>query len=408
MVQDHRPPRRLHAIPPVLCLILASCKGGVENGRSRAEAGSRPSVGAMTECLPLPHEVASDADVTIGDTNPDSAQYAFSGVTSVATTANGMELVLDAPERRVRIFDQAGRFVRDIGREGRGPGEFIDPVGMGVLGDSLVVLFDRQLERVTVFHLGGSLVFTKRVGVGLMVQGLVLRIAALDLQTLVFETFRGYRQPARIGVDGTGALLRVHVDITQLDSLVTFEGRDAIPLHTEAQPYPLVLQAPFSRAPHWALGPSVLAFGRSDEPWIRIMSLDGQVLDSVELSDFPDQVTSVDIAEYKASQRALVDDRTAAPLRRAVENALSSLAYPSTWPWFRSVLFDRCGSLWVERVRPREPTRVWDVFDSRLRYLGEVRTPSGLTVHVVDSTGLWGTRTDSLGAVQVQRYRFVR
>ena len=54
----------------------------------------------------------------------------------------------------VMVFDQEGHFVRQIGREGDGPGEFRQVASFGWHGDTLWV--DDALYRVSMFSLGGK------------------------------------------------------------------------------------------------------------------------------------------------------------------------------------------------------------------------------------------------------------
>lgn len=50
--------------------------------------------------------------------------YQFTRIVSIAVDPRGFVYVADAGSRDIRVFDAAGVFVRAIGREGEGPGEF--------------------------------------------------------------------------------------------------------------------------------------------------------------------------------------------------------------------------------------------------------------------------------------------
>lgn len=80
------------------------------------------------------------------------------GLQRIASVLLGpsMELyVADEGASRIVVFDSAGRLERTMGREGSGPGEFVDLSSMAWLGDSLVV-YDPRAGRVQVLSRRGE------------------------------------------------------------------------------------------------------------------------------------------------------------------------------------------------------------------------------------------------------------
>ena len=74
--------------------------------------------------------------VAIG--SADHPVYAFSGVRTVLADEDHVYVLL-IQEAVVRVFNRAGEFVRDLGREGEGPGELLMPSDMGWHGSRLWV-----------------------------------------------------------------------------------------------------------------------------------------------------------------------------------------------------------------------------------------------------------------------------
>ena len=62
----------------------------------------------------------------------------------------------DADLVSIREFDSEGRFVREIGREGEGPGELRSIAGVSVLPDGRLAAWDRGNRRVTVYGIDGD------------------------------------------------------------------------------------------------------------------------------------------------------------------------------------------------------------------------------------------------------------
>lgn len=92
-------------------------------------------------------------DLVLGFDDQDPEQR-FYGVRDVDVDDNGNLWVLDAGNHRVQMFDRDGGFVRSIGRQGQGPGEFESPAYLAVVGDRLVVRAARS--RLSVFDLEGN------------------------------------------------------------------------------------------------------------------------------------------------------------------------------------------------------------------------------------------------------------
>ncbi|HYH83367.1 MAG TPA: 6-bladed beta-propeller [Longimicrobium sp.] len=63
--------------------------------------------------------------------------------------------VLDRGNARVLMFDRAGRFVRQMGRKGGGPGELQVPVAMAVLPDGSVGVYDLAHANLSLFGANG-------------------------------------------------------------------------------------------------------------------------------------------------------------------------------------------------------------------------------------------------------------
>jgi hypothetical protein len=63
--------------------------------------------------------------------------------------------VLDSKAQHIKKFDGAGNFLKSIGREGQGPGEFSRPSGLVCSGDKLVA-WDMRAFRFSLFTLDGE------------------------------------------------------------------------------------------------------------------------------------------------------------------------------------------------------------------------------------------------------------
>ena len=85
----------------------------------------------------------------------------FAQVTQVAFDAEGNLFVFDAlgsssSTVRVLVFDSTGRFLREFGSSGQGPGEFNYPVGFAVLRDGTTVVRDLGHRSYQLFDASGQ------------------------------------------------------------------------------------------------------------------------------------------------------------------------------------------------------------------------------------------------------------
>ena len=80
--------------------------------------------------------------------------YIFDGTTG-PMLSGGMRLMRSG-EVRVLVFDAAGRFAREFGSSGQGPGEFNQPMGFAVLPDGTVVVSDVGHRAYQLFNASGA------------------------------------------------------------------------------------------------------------------------------------------------------------------------------------------------------------------------------------------------------------
>jgi hypothetical protein len=114
-------------------------------GRSGDASSSRP--------VRQLHEVPWDTVFHLSMAPDDTLFYGIDGV-----RADGERIwVLDRLARRVTVLDWNGRWLRQVGREGAGPGEFLHPQRMELDDRGWVWVFDEGTGRLSTFDLDGVL-----------------------------------------------------------------------------------------------------------------------------------------------------------------------------------------------------------------------------------------------------------
>lgn len=84
----------------------------------------------------------------------------FWGPRDVDVDSEGLVYVADTGNKRIRVYDQDGTFVRDIGYAGSGLGALDEPSAVAVAPDGRVYVADTWNQRVSVFANDGTPLFT--------------------------------------------------------------------------------------------------------------------------------------------------------------------------------------------------------------------------------------------------------
>lgn len=87
-----------------------------------------------------------------------AAHEMFGEVSGVAFDAADNLYVLDRQAKRVMVYDRTGRFLRQIGREGEGPGELMVPMQLVVAGDGTVIVSDLGRRGYSLFRPDGTFI----------------------------------------------------------------------------------------------------------------------------------------------------------------------------------------------------------------------------------------------------------
>jgi hypothetical protein len=95
-------------------------------------------------------------EVTIGGADETSDEYLFSGIRHFLAAADGSVWVIDGKRVgqavAIRRYDVSGKFMRNVGRRGDGPGEWYQPSSLSQLRDGRVVLRDAVVGRAVNFY----------------------------------------------------------------------------------------------------------------------------------------------------------------------------------------------------------------------------------------------------------------
>jgi hypothetical protein len=330
----------LIAVLPTLAVLL--CAGSVDAG-SLKEVYETGIVD-----LDLSLEIGGD---DVEDEN--AILYAPSGF---AIDAAGNIYVLDYKLHCMKIFGPSGDYIKTIGREGEGPGEFRGASRIAIDASGRIYTHDYLNKRFQIFSPDGEYLDSRlsQDGVKDIVMGPGGRIY-LGLQEFDFMDSSGvnWLRLLRVSEDFSES---VTVDSTSVKLWKMVQVGDAMTMATVPYPPDLI----------WAVSADgKIIIGRSDKYFIRILSPDLEQMGEIKRDVEAPPVTEEDKeAYYRSFER---DGQTG--LEPAMKNAMK---FPRHKPYFDDIVVDWDGNILVRWSEPVDDAPGYDVFDPTGGFIGRV------------------------------------
>lgn len=398
-------------------LVVGSCQGQDADRRRRGDV-ARDTIadtvvvqtrggGAWGE------DAALVEDLRVGRAE-GTPEVTFGRISALAVSEAGDVYVVDGQAPAVRVFDASGSYLRTLGGEGEGPGEYLRPNGVAILPGGRVVVRDPRTGRLNVYAPDGEPLDPWPHPAG-YVAG---RPLVVDTAGRLYSTVPVPEPDPPF--DLRVALARYAPDGEVLDTIPPPARDHETPRVTGRTPAGnlRVDPVPFAPRSHWAVSPLGYVVGgiairyavnlyRPDRPVLQIR----RAYDPVPVKP-----------EEKADHRRYIVER------------ISSMV--PGWEWngpeipdekapYRGLLVGQGGRVWVQlhrpgRRRPEPPSArpgrpvpprwvepvVYDVFEPDGRYLGRLRAPQGFEVSprpVARGDTVWGVVRGELGVERVAR-----
>lgn len=282
-----------------------------------------------------------EEELTIGE--GDDPEKSFSEVTGFSVDDNGYIYALDIKDRKVKIFDDSGAYVRSIGKKGQGPGELNMPSGILISQQNELIIEDTLNRRLAFFTLEGE--FIKNIS-------LADRLGLVNLM----QDSQGYFLGREIGLDGDKMYFEIKKYDAELKPLFTLDKIEfAVPLPgTKINIMDLMSLYQFDEEGN-------IFYGRNQEYEIKVFDAEGNHILSIRKDYIPVKITQEDKDEML--------DRI--PNITPGVNIKEMFEFPKYYPPYQFFSLDEQGRIFV---------RTWEKGEVNGEYIFDIFNPEGIFI----------------------------
>jgi hypothetical protein len=339
--------------------------------------------------LQAQNAVPASVGVRIPASDPS---YTLTHVAGVAELSDGSLLVLQPEDRSLLHFSSRGEFLRRVGRNGDGPGEFRWPLGMG-LHKGRVWIWDTRLRRMSLLNdtLGlDSTIALRESGMAWLLSNGSIVLQVVDVP-----------KPAQMQQAPREATL-VLIENAKRRTLVSWPATSSTVTIELGMGVAVTVRQPFNEVPLWAVAPggeyaAIVRHPTSSLPGsLTVISAAGDTLSSVKLQwptiAVTDRIFRMAVDSVLQTIESSKPTSVTAPLaeRSAVEGAIRRPKRISTVTGL-SVGAD--GVVWVRRPASDHRWSEWVRFTSTGKESGRVLLPANVRVLLFTTQSAW-TATD--------------
>ncbi|MFC1529093.1 6-bladed beta-propeller [Gemmatimonadota bacterium] len=384
---------RYLSLLPGLCLLLTACSA---DSGSSSEAGhgfrtfeedgitiSESSGGPKYEGDIFTFEELFELDQD--ESRPESFLHVNSGY---VMDEDGLIFVFDSADGRVVVFDQNGKYLRDFGRKGAGPGEF-NSVWYQWIKDGVFAIYDPAQFRASTITAGGQLLDTfTRPGYSNIYYFTPVRRSLRSIYPLPDgRMVQIIREQKEYGTPDEAFRTTAVLVSSEGDSLRSFNTEWMVTPRTPARGGRLIyhqkmyyadpaLQADLDRG---------ILIADPREPIVRRYDLDGNLSRILRLGLDPEPVTREEKDAFERSYRERIQNAEGQERERLVV-VWQQMVIPDHKPYWRTILVDDQGYYWLRNLYDWTlPTEVmirvysYKVFSPEGEYLGSATWPTGNT-----------------------------
>lgn len=334
----------------------------------------------------------------IGGNGTVDGDIFFERLIAAAPAPTGGYWLLDRGRKQLIRISSEGDVMFVVGGEGDGPGEFRDPTSVVSVDEDSVVVFDRGLQRVSVFDDDGEFASSVQLSAGarparelVAVSGGWLAVEDDQARSVGGSGLARDSVALALVQEGTwrNRLMRLPGTLT---SAMTVQGRTAVRV------------APFSPSVLVAAQGGCAVVSVTDESRLLILGPEGLVR-SLELADGAREATSRDWELTRDHLLGTVPEEA----RDQVKAVLEELPRPDRVPILGGLHVDVSGMIWFQPwAPPMGRGRHWRVIDGNGAKIAELDLPSPTRLLTATDSTVLGVSTDAFDAEVLTAWQIER
>jgi hypothetical protein len=348
-----------------LFIIFAFCrKQEAQWGGTIEEVGGVTVVKNPKEPMYGEEVFSLEAELTIGEANGPK-EYMFSSLRYLTVDDRGYIYALDYKEKHVKVYDDKGKHLATMGKEGQGPGDIRGPHGICITPQNEVMVPDSLNNRLTFFSAEGKFI--------------------RSITTTPFELLE-------TKIDSTGYVIGREVVRDEENSrweLKKFDSRLNYLFSLDSSPIPdLNKMNPFLPPLSWDIDKNDrIISGYPEKYEINIFNPEGTLIKRIQKDYEP-----LEIAEEQLERLKDI------PPQIKLDVPQHHVAY---WSFF---VDDECRIFaFTWEKAPGQDKRYFDVFDSEGKYIAKI--PLMQRTQVIKKNKLYAIEEDKMGYHVIKRYR---
>lgn len=354
------------------------------------------------EVEPL-YDVILVPEVSFGETDE-----VFIGpiVKSTAVDEDGRVYIADFMAKAIHIYDTDGSYLGNLGREGRGPGEFQMIWVLRISGNYLYAL-DYQLQKISVFNLN-NLQHESDINISINeeMDTEPLWINRKSQQGLFYRVTNFY-----IRSDGNYLIIFSDEGVVSADNLEnrTYEFSIFNPKERKYTEHELfsfdwggrvlvneglvMFNMPYKRGSQFDYDNGQLVYGWTEEMLFKFYNEDGVYQSAFFYPYSKIKLTERDVLiQYS-------DEQT--------KNAIRTDELPATWPAFNLLKLDDESRLWISTFTDDPESYEWWILKNSGTLLAQFSWPRDRRIEVLKGEYVYARETDEeTGLQQIVKYRF--
>jgi hypothetical protein len=338
-------------------------------------------------------------EITVDET-PLPEDTFFESAFNIKCDKYGYVYICDYRANNIKILNSSGSFIKTIGKEGQGPGEFNRPYDIAVTDERLII-WDMGNRRLDALTKDGE--FIKSVPISIY-DGWPQMMRALPNGDIVIASEKlslgQLDKPQDYFIDIYSPDLekkkRIYTQQIRRNKYVIREER--------ATNMPI----PFSPRVYWDVSPTGdIVIGYSKNYEIELFSIEGEKISSFNHAYTPEKITNEDKKRFFAS----IGSFSGGERKQGADDFIvKNTEFPKYKPAFQQIKVDSEGNILVMGYRKNrnEEGHFFDAFDSQGNFLGNVQITSEIGFpyySVIRNRIFWRQKTDEKGLIKIIKYR---